>query len=65
MELSERQRDVLQTYVDAGSVAATAEIMGLSAQTIKNHLWNIHRRLEVKNTAQAVYYLMRERGRIC
>ena len=62
--LSPREREVLQTYVDVGHGPDAADILGMRHQTLKNYLQQIRRKVEARNTAQAVYILMRDRGSI-
>ena len=44
-ELTERQREALLAYIDTGTVADAAEVMGISERTAKGHLEVVVRKL--------------------
>lgn len=52
-----RQVEALRAYVRAGSHAAAARHLGVSARTVQAHLAALRVRLGVHNEAQAVYVL--------
>ena len=53
--LSPREMDVLSTYAELGEIRATADAVGLSSQTVKNHLRSIYAKLGVHSGMAAVY----------
>lgn len=56
--LTPQQRATLLAYARTGTIEGAAAVMGLSAQTAKNHLSVGYRRLGVKSGPQAIYLLM-------
>lgn len=56
--LTPQQRAVLLSYGQVGSVEAAGRQLGISAQTVKNHLSDAYRRLGVARGHQALYVLM-------
>jgi DNA-binding NarL/FixJ family response regulator len=50
---TQRELEVLDAYIRAGSVKAAAQDMGITEQSAKNHLASLRRRLGATNTAQA------------
>ena len=52
--LSERERDVLQLLARGDSNPEIAEVLVLSVDTVKRHVYNIFSKLGVKNRVQAV-----------
>lgn len=62
--LSPREREILRLMPTAGSNQRLANELGISPQTVKNHLASIHRKLGVATTGQAVVLFDRwEHGR--
>lgn len=59
-ELSERELQVLQLVADGNSNKAVGEILIISDKTVKSHLRNIFRKLEVNDRAEAVACAMRK-----
>ena len=57
--LTARERQVLARVADGGTVASIAADMQLSASTVKTHLENVYRKLEVSDRAAAVAEAMR------
>jgi hypothetical protein len=51
---------VLQTYLQTGSISATARALWIGEQGVKNNLWLLRHRLGVETNAQAVW-LLRDR----
>ncbi|MBY8825020.1 helix-turn-helix transcriptional regulator [Sphingomonas colocasiae] len=50
--ISEREREVLRHTLRGYSAALTAERLGISVGTVKNHRKNIHRKLEIGSQAE-------------
>jgi len=61
--LSERERRILQLLADGGSSAAIARQLRISAQTLRNHLHHINRKLRTHSRLEAVTHA-RRRGLI-
>lgn len=55
--LSLRQSEILITYGRTGSQALAAHELGISEQTVKNHLTAIYQALKVNGGVQALYKL--------
>ncbi len=53
---------VLKAYVDYEKHETAAAALGISTQTLKNHLGSIYKKLDVKKSHSAVYRLALERG---
>ena len=53
---------VLHAYVVHENHEAAATALGISTQTLKNHLGSIYKKLEVKKAHAAVYALAVNRG---
>jgi DNA-binding NarL/FixJ family response regulator len=53
--LSEREREVLNLLSRGLSYAETADILGVTANTIATHVKSIYRKLEVNSRAEAVF----------
>ena len=54
MELSQREMEVLTHIADGRTNPEIAEALFLSPNTIKTHVSNIYRKLDVERRAQAV-----------
>ncbi len=54
---TEREIEVLRAYVMHGSTRAAGAALGISEQTVKNHLATIRHRLEVTTTLDALLVL--------
>lgn len=52
--LTGRELQVARVYLRTGTLAATAYELGVSVQTVKNHLRNAYRAENVQNFAQLV-----------
>lgn len=52
--LTRREKDVLQYLVDGKSSKEISNLLFVSPETVKSHLKNIYRKLEVKNRVEAV-----------
>ena len=58
-----RQLEVVELLSRPGATQATvSEALGISEQTVKNHLQTVYDRLDVRSLAQAVRLLRRELG---
>lgn len=57
--LSEQERRILKLFADGGSPAAIANRLGISAQTLRNHLHHINRKLRTHNRLEAVTHAQR------
>lgn len=57
-DLTPRQREVLELYVELGTTKEVALKLGISNQSVKNTLAAVRRKTGSKNTLQAVYKLM-------
>lgn len=63
--LSVRERELLRAWPELGSNELLAAQMGISVQTVKNHITSIHRKLGVRAIGQAAILFDRwEYGRI-
>lgn len=63
--LSPREREILRTWPELGSNDLLAAELGISTQTVKNHIGSIHRKLGVRTIGQAAILFDRwEHGRI-
>ncbi|HEY2376145.1 MAG TPA: PAS domain S-box protein [Gemmatimonadaceae bacterium] len=52
--LSEQERRILKLFSDGGNPAAIADRLSISAQTLRNHLHHINRKLRTHNRLEAV-----------
>ncbi len=59
VELTRREMQVLKVLKDGGSNMEIADSLFISEHTIKSHLYNIFRKLEVKNRNQATSWARR------
>ena len=57
--LTDREREVLTLMARGLSVAETAQQLGLTAQTVKNHRANLFRKLGARNGMEAVFLALR------
>jgi DNA-binding NarL/FixJ family response regulator len=55
VQLSEREREILNMVARGFSKAECADLLGLSINTIRTHVKNIYRKLEVNSRAEAVF----------
>lgn len=62
--LTQQQRTTLLEYARLGSVRATGSLLGISPQTVKNHLADAYRRLGVRSGPQAVFVMMGGEGAV-
>jgi DNA-binding NarL/FixJ family response regulator len=57
--LSDREIEVLERIASGGSNREIAEALGISTQTVKNHISSILRKLSLNDRTQAVLYALR------
>jgi len=57
--LSEQERRILKLFADGGNPAAIAGRLRISAQTLRNHLHHINRKLRTHNRLEAVTHAQR------
>ncbi len=57
-KLSRRERDILQCIAGADSNAAIADKLHISEHTVKSHIYNIFRKIEVRNRTEASHWAM-------
>jgi DNA-binding NarL/FixJ family response regulator len=57
--LSDREIEVLERIAGGGSNREIAEALGISTQTVKNHISSILRKLSLNDRTQAVLYALR------
>jgi DNA-binding NarL/FixJ family response regulator len=57
--LSDREIEVLESIAAGGSNREIAETLGISTQTVKNHISSILRKLSLNDRTQAVLYALR------
>jgi DNA-binding NarL/FixJ family response regulator len=57
--LSDREIEVLERIASGGSNKEIAEALGISTQTVKNHISSILRKLSLNDRTQAVLYALR------
>jgi DNA-binding CsgD family transcriptional regulator len=58
-QLSEAERSILLMVGEAQSTRAIAASRGISQKTVRNHLVNIYRKLEVRNRSEAIVWSAR------
>lgn len=61
--LTERERDVLSLLGGGSSVKSIAEELGLSSQTVRIHLGNAMKKLNLRDRTSAVHYAVTHFGR--
>ncbi len=57
--LSERERRILKLFAEGGNSTAIARALGISPQTLRNHLHHINRKLRTHNRLEAVTHAQR------
>jgi len=57
--LSDQERRILKLFADGGSPSAIADRLSISAQTLRNHLHHINRKLRTHNRLEAVTHAQR------
>lgn len=60
LDLTDRERDVLRSFVDGNSYAGVASELGISENTVRTHVRSIYSKLQVQNVAEAVTRAIRE-----
>lgn len=58
--LTRRETDILWAIAKGLSYAETAESLGLSTQTVRSHIKNIYRKLEVNTRGEAVFVAVQQ-----
>jgi DNA-binding NarL/FixJ family response regulator len=58
-QLSPTERDILAMIGDAKSIPFIAETRGISNKTVRNHLANIYRKLELRSRTEAMLWAAR------
>ena len=58
IKLSRRERDILQCIARADSNADIAAKLHISEHTVKSHVYNIFRKIEVRNRTEASHWAM-------
>jgi DNA-binding CsgD family transcriptional regulator len=58
LNVSHRELEVFALLVDGHDNKEIAEILGLQYQSVKNHIFNLYKKLEAKNMAQAMKLLL-------
>ena len=58
-QLSRSERDVLAMIAQARSIADIAQARSISKKTVRNHLANIYRKLELRNRTEAILFAAR------
>ncbi len=61
LRLTERERDVLRGLVQGLAYKQVADTLGLSIDTVRTHVRNIYRKLQVHSVAEAVGRAIRQR----
>ncbi len=57
--LTAREREILELLVDGGSYKMIATKLHISAETVKNHIQGIYRKLQVSSKGEAISYVLR------
>jgi PAS domain S-box-containing protein len=57
--LSDQERRILKLFAEGGSPGAIADRLNISAQTLRNHLHHINRKLRTHNRLEAVTHAQR------
>ena len=57
--VQERERRILASFAEGGSAKSVARKLGISAQTLRNHLHNINRKLGTRTRLAAVTHAQR------
>lgn len=60
--LTEAETRVLRTYCEEETHAAAAVKLGISTQTVKNHLGNVYKKIGRRKAHSALYALTKEAG---
>lgn len=58
-ELSEQERRILKSFAEGSNARAIARELGISPQTLRNHLHHINRKLRTHNRLEAVTHALR------
>ena len=57
--LTDRQREILELLVKAQSYKKIAETLNISVETVRSHIKNLYRTLEVNNKTEAIAMYIR------
>jgi PAS domain S-box-containing protein len=57
--LSEQERRILKLFAEGSTPTAIAQVLDISAQTLRNHLHHINRKLRTHNRLEAVIHAQR------
>jgi len=60
--ISEREKEIIQLIIDGKGNNKIKEELFISYHTVKNHLSNIYRKLNVKNRHELVHLFMKSRN---
>lgn len=58
--LSEREREVVDALVDGLTYKQIADRTGISIDTVRHHIKNIYRKLQVNSKAEVIALLLRD-----
>ncbi|MBI3922309.1 MAG: hypothetical protein HY318_12890 [Armatimonadetes bacterium] len=60
VKLTERERNVLQTISERGTISATASSLNLSPRTVQTHLANVRHKTSLSTTVEIVAWAWRQ-----
>lgn len=52
---TEREMQALRAYLDGGTCKQAANLLGISEQAVKQHLWKMRLKARVDSTAKLLY----------
>jgi len=58
LQISTREKEVLQHLADGASAAQIADKLFISADTVKNHIKSMHKKMKVKKSIELVKLYM-------
>jgi DNA-binding CsgD family transcriptional regulator len=61
LDLTAREQDVLRCIVHGRSYQQTAEDLGVGLETVRTHIRNLYRKLQVHTVAEAVALAIRKK----
>jgi PAS domain S-box-containing protein len=61
VSLSEQERQVLKLFAEGKSSSQIAKTLGISGQTLRNHLHNVNQKLRTHNRLEAVMHAMQRK----
>jgi len=56
--MTERELEVVEMLIDVGTGKKVAKRLGITEQTVKNHLMSVREKTETDTTVQAIYKLI-------